>query len=115
MATMKANPPPSFECSWGADPVNRRSIFLIMTSIPDNSFPEIVKMLRHPDPAVRRASADVIGCFGPSKQPFLKLITRSAMPSLIEALKDVNQDVRRSAEEALKKIDPEAAAKAGLK
>ena len=37
------------------------------------------------------------------------------MPSLIEALKDVNQDVRRSAEEALKKIDPEAAAKAGLK
>src|SRR5205807_2485530 len=33
MATMKANPPPSFEWSWGADPVNHRSIFLIMTSI----------------------------------------------------------------------------------
>jgi HEAT repeat protein len=86
-----------------------------MTSIPQNSFPEIVKILRHPDPAVRRASADVIGGCARASQPFYKVIARSAIPSLIEDLKDENRDVRRSAAEALKKIDPETAAKAGVK
>jgi HEAT repeat len=37
-----------------------------------------------------------------------------AVPSLVEALKDVRADVRKAAAEALKRIDPQAAAEAGV-
>jgi HEAT repeat protein len=39
----------------------------------------------------------------------------AAVPQLLEALKDPNYSIRNSATNALKKIDPEAAAKAGIK
>jgi HEAT repeat protein len=47
-----------------------------------------------------------LGYFGPA--------ARSAVPLLLVALKDPIDEVRHGAAEALKKIDPAAAAKAGL-
>lgn len=56
---------------------------------------------------VRRSAAKALGQLGTA--------AKDAVPALIETLKDENGDVRQDAAIALKKIDPEAAKKAGLK
>ena len=40
---------------------------------------------------------------------------KTAVPALVDLLKDPDADVRKEAGSALKAIDPEAAAKAGVK
>jgi hypothetical protein len=42
-------------------------------------------------------------------------IARPAVPGLVKAIEDSDLDVRKAAAEALKKIYPEAASKAGVK
>jgi len=72
----------------------------------------IAALLGHPDAAVRRASAEALGLYtGPSYTAEAK----SAVPALMQAMKDADPDVRLAAGATLKRIDPEAAARAGVK
>ena len=71
----------------------------------------IAALLGHPDAAVRRASAEALRRYGFPSTDELK----SAVPALMQAMKDADPDVRLAAGATLKKIDPEAAAKAGVK
>jgi len=64
-----------------------------------------------PEPAVRLASADAIALY--TNPPYAE-VAKSAILPLTKALNDNNPDVRHSAAAALKKIDPEAAARAGV-
>jgi HEAT repeat protein len=58
------------------------------------------------DERVAAAAARSLGQIGPA--------AKAAVSALIDALKDEDKDVRTAAAEALKKIDPEAARKAGV-
>ncbi len=55
---------------------------------------------------VRRRAAEVLGSLGAE--------AKAAAPALAETVKDPDEAVRRAAGEALKKIDPDAAKKAGV-
>jgi HEAT repeat protein len=54
-------------------------------------------------------AADALGGVGK------EAAAEKVVPALIQALKDPDSQVRRAAAEALKKVDPEAAKKAGLR
>jgi hypothetical protein len=69
--------------------------------------PVFIKSLKHQDSEVRLASAFAIQALGRDAKP--------AVPALLESLSDPDPDVRIFAINALKQIDPEAAAKAGIK
>jgi HEAT repeat protein len=58
-------------------------------------------------PGVRRASAEALGAYA--------FGAKKAVPTLLEAAKDSDEAVRVAVTNALKQIDPEAAAKAGVK
>jgi hypothetical protein len=70
------------------------------------AIPALREALRDTDRRVRRLSSLALARIGPEARP--------AVPVLIEALKDRDDRVRAAAA-ALKKIDPEAAKKAGIK
>ncbi len=112
IAMMKAMPSPWFSWGWNNAPVNGRPMFTIGYAVHEETVRELIKMLENPDAAVRRASAEAIGVY--SRPPYAG-VARSAIPSLVEALEDADQDVRQSAEEALEKIDPKSAAQAGVR
>ena len=63
--------------------------------------------LKDSQPPVRRWCAESLGVF--------RADAKAAFDDLVRALKDEDATVRKAAAEALKKIDPEAAAKAGIK
>jgi HEAT repeat protein len=65
--------------------------------------PFLIKGLSHSNPAIRRASADCLGKFGPDAS--------AAVPELLTALADKDETVRAAALESLKAIDPRAVAK----
>jgi HEAT repeat protein len=67
----------------------------------------VVKLRQDSDPAIRGEAALNLGKLGK--------LAQGAVPGLIAALKDSDSKVRGIAAEALKQIDPEAAAKAGVK
>ena len=69
--------------------------------------PVLVKFLSHTNPLVRTEVTEGLGNFGTN--------ARQALPALVPLLSDSNQLVRKAATDALKQIDPEAAAKAGVK
>ncbi|MDB6066650.1 MAG: repeat-containing protein [Pedosphaera sp.] len=69
--------------------------------------PALLKCLSDPDFRVRRHAAYSLADFGADAKP--------AISALVELLQDKNAAVRQAAAEALPKIDPEAAAKAGVK
>jgi hypothetical protein len=97
--------------SWLKAPVNDRP----MLGLPGFNFNIVAKMvglLDDPDPAIQRASADVIGHYA---GPQFKQDTKSAVEPLVKAVNDPDPSVRLSAGKALKAIDPIAAARAGLK
>jgi HEAT repeat protein len=58
-------------------------------------------------PFIRQMAAEALRMSGPAAQ--------SAVPSLVKCVDDENPDVKSSVADALKAIDPEAAAKAGVK
>ncbi len=81
---------------WGLAPVVR-----------GRALPVLTKELGNRSPAVRRRTAEILAGFGPD--------AREAVPALLEALFEQNAEVRVALINALKKIDPTAAAKAGIR
>jgi len=76
-------------------------------SEPGMVVPVLIKSLHDRDPNVRTHAAAALGEFGSNAKP--------ALISLIEELSDKGQNARSAATNALKRIDPAAAAKAGVK
>jgi len=112
IAMMRAMPPPWFSWGWAKAPLNGRPLFGLGYAVSEEDVREMINLLKDPDPAVRRASADAIGLY--TRPPYTG-VAKAAVPSLIEALKDAETNVKSSAGETLRKIDPEAAVKAGVK
>jgi hypothetical protein len=74
---------------------------------PNLTVPVLTRSLRDPVDYVRRDAASALAAFGHD--------AKSAVPDLIKCLADPSPAVREQAAAALKTIDPEAAAKAGVK
>ncbi len=85
----------AFRALWDVDPDTAADIVLNSTN----------RWLRDPMPARRAHTADEL--------LWRKVQTRALVPVLIELLKDTDPSVRAAAAEALNRIDPQAAAKAG--
>jgi HEAT repeat protein len=69
--------------------------------------PALAEALKDEDSFVRRDAARALGELGPAAKP--------ALPGLVLALRDQHAAVRKAATEALRKIDTEAAARAGVR
>ena len=67
--------------------------------------PALIKCLQDPDPGVRRASVRALAKFGPEAKPAVPALTQLTGDPLLAT----------NANDALKSIDPEASAKAGIK
>ncbi len=76
-------------------------------SEPEIVVPALMKFLHDPRSEFRRVTAFALAKFGTEASP--------AIPSMLELLKDQDLAVRFSVTNALEAIDPEAAAKAGVK
>jgi hypothetical protein len=74
---------------------------------PERVVPELEKLLGDPRMLMREFTVDALGFFGTN--------ARSAVPDLTAMLNDRDLRIRNAATNALKQIDPEAAAKAGVK
>ena len=74
---------------------------------PEQVVPLMIKFLKDADVNVRNRAITNLRLFGPD--------AKSAVPALIESLSDQVGYVQTNAARALKVIDPEAAAKAGIK
>ena len=112
IALMKSTQPPHF--TWGRmnAPLNGKPITVVGYGVLPETVAETANLLEHPSPAVRRASAEALALYNGSRY------TRAwklAVPLLVKACGDTNEAVRISATTTLKSIDPEAAAKAGIK
>ena len=82
-------------------------IYGLAITLGDDDIKALVTNLRDPRSSVRRATAEALGWHSG--------IARPAVPGLVQALGDVDKDVRTAAATALKAIDPKAAAEAGVK
>lgn len=94
------------------DTNDRVIVYIIMVlakihSEPQWVVPALISKLEHPSPDVRGWAAGTLGLFGSD--------ARSAIPALSKSQDDSDSGVKHLAREALTKIDPEAAAKAGIK
>lgn|ERR1035437_224767 len=96
--------------------VRHNAVDTLMLITPDASnkagaeaamLPALVQMLRDSDPRLRRSGAEVLAKLGKVAQP--------AVPALLAVLDDPDPATRKLAAKALKAIDIEAAAKAGVK
>jgi HEAT repeat protein len=76
-------------------------------SDPGLVVPALIEMLRDADVQLHALAATALGEFGNQGKP--------AVAPLIELLSQGNQDARKAATNALKAIDPEAAAQAGVR
>jgi hypothetical protein len=74
---------------------------------PSVVVPVLVKFLSHANPLVRTEVTEGLGNFGTNAQ--------SALPALVQSLTDSNRLVRNAATNAFKQIDPEVAAREGVK
>ena len=74
---------------------------------PETWMPVILELIRDKNSGRRIVTIKYLGLIGNK--------ARAAVPIIITALTDNEELVREAAAEALKKIDPEAAAKAGVK
>jgi len=74
---------------------------------PELAVPALANDFPGNDPELRSLILEALGRFGTNAS--------AAVPMLLEALSDGDQVVRRDAAWALKQIDPEAAARAGVK
>jgi HEAT repeat protein len=111
LAFMRTMPPPYF--SWGSNKaLNGKPVLNLGYAVGEEAVREIAKMLEHPSPAVRRASAEALSRY--NSAPYTQEL-KSVVPLLIKACGDTNEAVRISAATTLKSIDPEAAARAGIK
>jgi HEAT repeat protein len=69
--------------------------------------PALAEALKDEDTFVRRDTAKALGETGPAAKP--------ALPALLVALRDKHPAVRKAAADALRKIDADAATKAGVR
>jgi len=102
--------PPFLRAAASSNGTVRRVAVLALSDVraePQLVVPVLVKALSDTNYFTRCAAANGLGEFGINAQ--------QAVPSLVTLLRDPNPNVRRIAVYALKKIDPEAAAKAGVK
>jgi hypothetical protein len=74
---------------------------------PEQVIPVLIKCLADPSIAVQGEAAEGLGNFRENAKP--------AVPALVLLLQNPNQDVVNHAKAALLRIDPEAAARAGVK
>ena len=74
---------------------------------PKACVPAVMPFLTAKDDYLRQNAINVLRCFGKESKP--------AVPALLRCLSDPNYSVREVATNALREIDPEAAAKAGIK
>jgi HEAT repeat protein len=74
---------------------------------PDACVPAISPFLNSNDPGLKETAIEALGEFGKAAKP--------AVPALLRCLDDVEDNVRMTTTNALREIDPEAAAKAGVK
>jgi HEAT repeat protein len=74
---------------------------------PEQVVPLMIKFLKDPDVNIRMYSIINLEAFGADARP--------AVPALVEALTDQVDYIRKRAAQALKVIDPDTAAKAGVK
>jgi len=107
---------PSVEkCLEGADAIVQSQAIRILAQIrqrADVAIPILVEILAKPQNqqhsgTLRLDAIFALAQFGPQAQP--------AVPKLVELLSDTNWLIRSTATNALRAIDPEAAAKAGVK
>jgi HEAT repeat protein len=83
-----------------------QSLWTLAPAVRGRALPVLSKELTHKSPAVRRRAAEILGgCGGDA---------RAAVPALVEALAEQIVEVRQAIAAALKKIDPDAAARAGV-
>ena len=113
MCIMKTTGSPHFSWGYRNAPVNGKPMLTLGWAAGDREVGEMVNLLEHSDPAVRKASVETIARF---VGPVNAAVDKSAIPPLTQLLKnDPDPDVRQAAGETLKKIDPVAAANAGVK
>jgi HEAT repeat protein len=93
-------------CDWRVRYAAVKSIY-DMHADPQIAMPVMAICLTDTNPNIRGWTCNVMGEFGTNAEPYV--------PALISLLKDPDNLVRERAGMALKKIDPEAAAKAGVK
>lgn len=88
----------------------RLRTFILVGSIHQHAelcVPALVQTLKSKDWTSRTRSIDVLGQFGEAAKP--------AVPDLVRCLNDPDTAIRELATNSLRRIDPEAAAKAGIK
>ena len=94
----------------GKDPFIRPAATRALGQIhcePDLILPMLIAWLEDPQDDMAEAVADALGGFGS--------LAKAAVPKLIPLSKASDKDLRQAAIQALKKIDPEEASKAGIK
>ncbi|HTL57432.1 MAG TPA: HEAT repeat domain-containing protein [Candidatus Limnocylindrales bacterium] len=74
---------------------------------PETVIPLLINCLDDPQDDVPAAATEALGEFGP--------LSRPALPKLLPLLRKPDKDLQRALRVALKQIDPEEAAKAGVK
>src|SRR5262249_11782679 len=84
-----------------------------LSHLGKSAVPELVKGLKADRTRGRVFAADALGDPGAAGRA-LGADARAAVPALVAALKDPEAAVLRAVRQALKGIDPEAAARAGL-
>jgi HEAT repeat protein len=85
------------------------SVHALQEKVDESStvVPALASALKDPDTYVRRDAARALGQFAESGA--------EAVPALLDALRDKEPSVRKAAATAFKKIDPAAAARAGIR
>lgn len=107
IATLRAVPDPRFAWGWNPDPLNGRRLVLVEPRARDDAtLTETLKMLKDPDPAIRRASAEDLQSYSWS---FNATGLKSAIPLLEVAAQDVDLNVRKAAQGTLEFIKAHAA------
>jgi hypothetical protein len=105
------NPPPSKKQNGGVGGGGMEkgapSPAQIDTLLKLKDYQALTGLMKHVNPQVRISVAQKVGAVGPQ--------ARAMVPALVAALKDPHPEVRKAAAEALHKIDPVAARKAGAK
>jgi HEAT repeat protein len=89
-------------CCWGPDPPPR----VARPWVGKRTLPALVKALEDREPKVRAQAAHTLGLIGHAAKP--------AAPALAQALTDEDAAVREAAVRSLKRVDPGAAARAGI-
>jgi HEAT repeat protein len=96
----------------GEDPEAAKAVAFALAQIREGATqtrPAIIEMLQHENAIARQLAADALGRLGKADA-----VDPAIVAALVRALKDTDSQVRRAAAEALKKVDPEAAKKAGV-